>query len=139
MLERIPGALVANWGLILLAGLTVALILSGAARKGARAILRLLVYPLMLVAVIALIYDGTRILAGEAGPVMTSAAQHWSTLAPAGFEAAKTTVSRRLSPALWDPAMMSLLRLPAWLLFGALGLLASYLGRRRTTVNVYAN
>jgi len=139
MLEKIPSALVANGFLLLFLGLVAVLALSGAARNGGRAVLRLLVHPLLLIAVIALVYDGTRMLAGEPGLVTTSVAEHWAHLAPASFEGAKAAVSRRISPVVWDPFFMSALRLPAWLFFGLLALAASYAGRRQHQINVFAN
>jgi len=40
---------------------------------------------------------------------------------------------------MWDPMILGLLRLPGWLALGGLGLILSYVGRRRRTVNVFAN
>jgi len=39
----------------------------------------------------------------------------------------------------WDLVIGKLLLLPAWSLFGALGMLAAYAGRRRRRTNVFAN
>lgn len=101
--------------------------------------LRLLSHPLLLLAAVALIYDGTRTLAGGSGFIMTSLIEHWQTIAPASLESTKAFVTRRLGSALWDPAVMSALRLPAWLVLGGLGLLFSYIGRKTRAVNVFAN
>jgi hypothetical protein len=40
---------------------------------------------------------------------------------------------------MWDQMILSVLRLPGWLALGALGLALGYAGRRRRTVNVFAN
>ena len=42
-------------------------------------------------------------------------------------------------PLVWETAVRPLLLLPAWALFGGLGFLLAYIGRRRRRVNVFAN
>jgi hypothetical protein len=135
-----PLALIAaNWMVVVAVLAVAALFLSASMRRGASAMLRLLSHPLLLLAAVALIYDGTRTLAGGSGFIMTSLIEHWQTIAPASLESTKAFVTRRLGSALWDPAVMSALRLPAWLVLGGLGLLFSYIGRKTRAVNVFAN
>jgi hypothetical protein len=139
MLEN-PLALIAPYWMVVVAVLAVAaLLLSASARQGLFAVLRLLAHPLLLLAAVALVYDGTRTLAGGAGLVTTSLIEHWQTLAPVSLESTKAFVTRRLSPELWDPVVMSALRLPAWLALGGLGLIFGYIGRKKRAVNVFAN
>ena len=57
----------------------------------------------------------------------------------ANFEASKTVMTRRAPAWVWDPMLVSVLRLPGWLALGGLGLALSYAGRRRRAVNVFAN
>jgi hypothetical protein len=66
-------------------------------------------------------------------------AEHWRAIAPATFDAARGAVTRRMGTWMWDPMILSVLRLPGWLAVGGLGLALSYAGRRRRTVNVFAN
>jgi hypothetical protein len=101
--------------------------------------MRVLTYPLLLLAAVALITDVTRTTSGDGGLVVTSLAEHWRAIAPATFEAARAAVTRRAGGWMWDPMILSVLRLPGWLALGALSLALGYAGRRRRTVNVFAN
>ncbi len=135
-----PLALIAAHWMVVVAVLAVAaLFLSASARQGAFAVLRLISHPLLLLAAVALVYDGTRTLAGGSGFVMTSFLEHWQTIAPASLESTQGFVTRRLAAGLWDPVIMSALRLPAWVVLGGLGLIFGYIGRKRRAVNVFAN
>src|SRR5262249_50676483 len=99
--------------------------------------LRFLAAVLLLVAVIAGVYDGTRSLASHA-PVMTSLLEHWSKLAPATHGTVQSAV-RRTHPLVWDLGLGKLLLLPTWSVFAVLGTIAAYAGRRRRRTNVFAN
>ena len=103
-----------------------------------RAFLRFLAGVLLLVAVIAAVYDGTQSLAAGSF-VTTSLFEHWSKLAPGLLASAQGAVTRTTHPAVWDLGLLRLLRVPAWALFGVLGFLFAYAGRRRRRVNVFAN
>jgi hypothetical protein len=103
-----------------------------------RVFLRFLAGVLLLVAVIAAVYDGTRSLAAG-NLVTTSLLEHWSKLAPALLASAQAGVRRATHPVVWDLGVVRLLRAPAWALFGVLGILLAYAGRRRRRVNVFAN
>ena len=139
MLDNPLALIAANWmGVVALVAFVV-LLLSAPVRRGALTVLRLLAYPLLLLAVVALVYDGTRTLAAGSGLVVTSLAEHWQAIAPANLEATRALVVRRLGAAAWEPGIMSALRLPAWLGLGGLGLIFGYLGRRRRAVDVFAN
>jgi hypothetical protein len=102
------------------------------------AFFRFLAAVLLLIAVIAAVYDGTR--SAAAGRLATtSIAQHWTTLAPTLLNTTRTAVQRSTHPLVWDMGVGRLLELPAWGLFGGVGLLLAYAGRRRRRVNVFAN
>ena len=139
MLEWISNTVAGAWPAVVVLLAVAAAVLSPGVRRAAQTGLRVLAYPLMLLAAVALIYDGTRTASGGAGLVVTSAAEHWKTIAPANFEATKTVVTRRVVAWVWDPMLLSVLRLPGWLALGGLGLALSYAGRRRRAVNVFAN
>lgn len=100
--------------------------------------LRFLAAVFLLMAVIAGVYDGTRSLAADK-LVMISLLEHWASLAPGLLAATQGFVRRLVHPLAWDQGLGKLLQVPAWLLFGALGLLLAYAGRRRRHVNVFAN
>jgi hypothetical protein len=48
-------------------------------------------------------------------------------------------VQRRSHPLVWDYGVAQILRVPTWGLFGLLGLLLGYAGRRRRRVDIFAN
>ena len=107
-------------------------------RAAACTVLRVVARPLLLVAVVALVYDGTRTLAGGSGFVITSLAEHWQSLHPASLAAFKTALSQ-LHPAAWESGGQRLVRLPAWAVAGGMGLLLAWIGRKRRALNVYVN
>lgn len=139
MLETISEALAGSWPMVAALLLAAAVILTPGGRDGLRLAMRFLAYPLFLIAAVALITDVTRTTSGDAGLVITSLGEHWRAIAPATFEAARAAVTRRAGAWMWDPLILSVLKLPGWLALGGLGLVLSYVARRRRAVNVFAN
>ena len=129
--------IVYSWAIIPLAVL-IALVLSRAARAGAAVVLRLIARPLLLAAVVALVYDGTRTIAGGSGLVITSLADHWLSLHQPSLAALQAMVTK-LHPLAWETGALRVLKLPAWIVVGAIGLLLAVIGRKRRQVNVYVN
>ena len=126
-----------HWLLIAAVVLAILLVLSASVREAALTAMRYLAQPLLLVAVIALVYDGTRTLAGGGGIITTSTLEHWQALAPASLAGAKAAIAPK-APFLWD-WIVRLLALPAWLLIGAVAVALSYAGRKQRKVDVCAN
>jgi hypothetical protein len=91
-----------------------------------------------LVAAIAAVNDVTRSMAAEK-PLTVSAYEHWSGLAPRTLEASRAAVGRWTHALVWDWGLAPLLRLPAWALFGLVGLVWAWAGRRRREVDIFAN
>jgi hypothetical protein len=102
------------------------------------ALLRFLAACFLLVAVFAAVDDYTR--SGASGrTVVSGTAEHWERLSPTSFKQARASVQRSTHPLVWDYGVGQILRVPTWGLFGFLGLLLAYAGRRRKRVNVFAN
>jgi hypothetical protein len=99
---------------------------------------RVLAGIVLLFAAIAFISDFTRWSTGG-GLSLTSIAGHWRGASPTSFAAVQTAVSRTLHPWLWDPLLLRLLSLPAFVTLGLLGLLLARLGRERYRVNIFVN
>src|SRR5262245_15263162 len=102
------------------------------------ALVRFLAGFFLLIAVIFAVNDATRVF----GPTRTTAVtmhQTWSAVSPNSVNAAQGTVQRYTLPAVWSWGVLPLLQLPAWALFGLVGLVLAFLGRRRRRVNIYAN
>jgi hypothetical protein len=99
-------------------------------------ILRVLGGWALIAAIIALVYDGVLMARGTGS--MMSLSQHWLNLS-AGTMAEVQTAVERVHPMLWSPITLGLLAVPAWLFFALLGTALYTVGRRRRTVNIYAN
>lgn len=97
---------------------------------------RFLAWLCLLIAVLAAVTDVTRTYAAHRA-VITSLLEHWGSLAPHGLAAVQASVRR--IPLMWDFVVRPVLSIPAWGLFGLLGLLFAFFGRRRHKVNVFAN
>jgi hypothetical protein len=138
MIGKVIDFLIVNAPYIVPGVLVAALVLSETVRAAAAFVLRFIARPLLLLAVVALVYDGTRTLAGGSGIVITSLGDHWQSFHPGGLEMLRG-LSRRVHPVFWDQGVVRLLRLPSWLVIGVLGLLLAYIGRKRHKVNVYIN
>lgn len=104
-----------------------------------KGLLRFLAGVLLLVAAIAATNDVTRSMAAGERVAPVSTHEHWSRLAPVTLALTRSAVERRAHPLVWDPGLVTVLQLPAWVLFGLLGALLAYAGRRRREVNVFAN
>jgi len=102
-------------------------------------VLRVLGVWLMLLAVVALVYDGTRMLADNGTLAFTSVGEHWYSIHPASLNAAQAGIERHVAPFLWDPVVTTILLLPAWLVVGGLGALFYLLGYRRKKLDVFTN
>ena len=101
-------------------------------------LLRFVSLLLLLVAAVTLATDLTRLQIGAADTLFTPAARHWQTVSPNSLAAARKNLSS-VHPVLWDYAAAPVLRFPAWMLFGALGVAAGYAGRHRRRVKVFTN
>lgn len=139
MLDKIVNFFLVHAAIVLPLAVALLLLVSSSARSVFKTFMRVLARPLLIVAVIALAYDGTRTLAGGSGLVVTSVADHWASLAPKSIDAVRALVSTRLHPVAWDHGIAPLIRLPAWLVAGVLGLLLGWLGRRRREVRIFVN
>lgn len=139
MVQKVIEFLLVNAPYIVPGIIVAALFLSENARAVACFLLRMVARPLLLIAVVALVYDGTRTLAGGSGIVVTSLIEHWQTLFPGSLEVSKQFIVRRVSPALWDGGLLKVLRMPSWLVIGFVGLILAWIGRKRHKVNVFMN
>lgn len=83
-------------------------------------------------AVIALVVDGTKSIAGSSLSV-TSLGQAWFAYDPAGLQAAQAAVASHVEAYVggwvWYPVIQFLLTLPLWLALGAFGALLIVAGR----------
>jgi hypothetical protein len=139
MLDKAVNFFLVHAVFVLPALFVLMLLVSSTFRKGVLALLRFVARPLLIAAVVALAYDGTRTLAGGSGLVITSLMEHWVAFSPRTLEMAKALVTAKLHPDAWSLGVERLLRLPAWAVIGGLGLLLAWAGRRRKEIAVFVN
>ena len=101
-------------------------------------LIRLLGRLFLLGAILSLIHDGTQTLLRGNGILITPLVQHWYDLSPATLTLAHQAFQNSL-PWLWDGLIANILSYPGWIVFGSIGIVISYLGRRRKRVIIYAN
>src|SRR5204862_7477119 len=94
------------------------------------AFFRFLAAVLLLVAVVAAVYDGTRSITANK-LVTTSLIEHWTTLAPTLLTSTKSAVQRSTHPLVWHMGLRRLFAPPAWAVLAVLGVTLAYAGRRR--------
>ncbi len=105
----------------------------------ARPALRFMAFVFLLIATVALVADLTPAFNGADAYRSTMFAEHWNGIAPRSLEAARASVMA--APQAWITSYFfeALLALPTSLLFGALGGIAAYAGRRQKRLNIYVN
>ena len=101
-------------------------------------VLRVLGGWFLLVAMVALVWDGTQTIANGAFRT-TALGAHWFLISADTLNMCQAAVKRYAGGFVWDPVIISILKMPTWLVFGALGIGLLVLGRRRRTLNVYTN
>lgn len=138
MLAKIANFLIIHAAIVIPLVVVVLMVVSASVRSGVAFVVRVVARLLLIVAVIALVYDGTRTLASGSSIVLTSLIEHWQTLAPQSLAVVKTMVGH-LHPLAWEQGALRVARLPAWLVIGVLGFLLAWLGRKRQRTNVYVN
>lgn len=85
---------------------------------------------LALVVILAML-DITRSITASS-LVMTPLADSWTSISPASFEAAKQGVETWAIAFVWDPVLLSILKLPSWLVLGLLSVILFWLGQQRS-------
>lgn len=135
MIEKATRLVVLYWPLIALMILAALVLFSRSWRNASRAALRVVSRPLLLLAVVAMVYDGTETLSRTGGLAVTPFETHWKSIAPRSYEA----VQRMTPGPVWNQGLSRIAKLPAWLLLGGLGFALAYFGRRRDETNIFAN
>jgi len=79
---------------------------------------------------IALVYDGTKSIAGSA-LVYTPLGQIWNNVHSSSLQLLQPAIERHVSQWLWDPVVLSILTAPAWLVFGIIGAVLMLIGRKK--------
>ena len=94
---------------------------------------------LSFTAVMLLTSDVTRWQVGADGPTFFSLADHVKTLAPATYEGVAKAVASGIHPFAWDPMLLSILAIPAWIFFAVFSALTAFAAREPKRINVFIN
>jgi uncharacterized membrane protein len=139
MIESLTQLIKDNRALAVFAVILLLLVFLPSARAATKVALRIFARILLLLALIALVSDGTRTIANDSGIVVTSALQYWTEIAPTMIENLKRTLSLKIHPLFWDGLVAPLLSLPAWLVLSGVALLILLFARKRRETNIFAN
>jgi len=101
--------------------------------------LRFLAGLCLVIAIIALVADFTHRAGGTRTGLLTPMAQHWHDIAPGTLAATQRLVRAGVHSLAWDAGIRPLIALPTALVFGVLGGVFAYAGRRRRRTNIYRN
>lgn len=93
----------------------------------------------ILAAVIALVNDVTHAYQTGAKMSFASLGKDWYALSPASLNQLQAGIERHVHPILWDPGILTLLRLPAFGVLGVFGIALYALGLRRRRTTIFAN
>ena len=102
-----------------------------------RFVFRFVGFVILAVGFIALIYDGTKSIAGGA-MVFTPLGQHWNNFHSTSLQLLQPAIERHVAVWLWDPVVLSILTTPAWLVLGILGAILMLIGRKQKPLIGYA-
>ncbi len=139
MIETLTELISDNRALAVAGVILLLLVFVPAARTVTQVSLRIFARLLLLIALVALVSDGTRTIASDRGLVVTSALQYWAEIAPVMLENLKRTLSLKIHPLFWDGILVPLLSLPAWLFLAASALIILFLARKRHKTNIFVN
>ena len=93
----------------------------------------------LAMAALAFVNDMTRGLAPGPPFSFLSMRGLWQMLHEGSLTALQGAVERSVHTLAWDPAVMAILKLPAWVVLASIGAALCYLGRRRRRVEIYSN
>ena len=93
---------------------------------------------LMLIAVVALVVDGTKSLSNSQ-LIWTSLGEQWANISTKSLQATQLFIVDRLHSIIWDPFVYTILLWPSWAIIGLLGLFFYWLARKRHRTQTFIN
>ncbi len=88
---------------------------------------------------VALVVDATKSLGADNKLVITPLATEWQQLWPQSFASVQQYVTEKAGANFWDQILLPFLHLPAWIIFGVLGVLLYWAGQKRRAEEVFIN
>jgi len=102
-----------------------------------RFLFRFVGFVILALGFIALIYDGTKSIAGGK-LVFTPLGQHWNNIHSTSLQLLQPAIERHVAVWLWDPVVLDILTAPTWLVLGILGAILMLIGRKKKPLIGYA-
>jgi hypothetical protein len=102
-----------------------------------RFVFRFVGFLVLAAAFAALLYDGTKTIAGSDIHV-TSLQTTWANFHPASLQWLQPAIERNLPAWFWDTLMVTVLTAPTWAVLGVLGALLILAGRKRQPLIGYS-
>jgi hypothetical protein len=102
-----------------------------------RFLLRLLGLLLLAGAFTALLYDGTKSIAGDR-IYLTKLGDTWNALHSTSLQLLQPAIERHVAQWLWDPVLLGILTAPTGVVLGVLGVLLLIVGRRKEPLIGYS-
>ena len=93
----------------------------------------------ILTSIVALVSDFTHTYQNGPKLAFSSLGKDWYAVSPGTLNMLQTAIERHVTPVLWDPVFLTVLKAPAFAVFGVLGAGLYLAGLRRRRVNIYAN
>lgn len=81
-------------------------------------------------AFIALVYDGTKSIAGNT-LFVTKLGDTWNSLHATSLQLLQPALERHVAEWLWDPVALNILTAPTWVVLGVIGCLFILIGRKK--------
>ncbi len=81
-------------------------------------------------AFVALVYDGTKSIAGNA-VFITKLGETWNAIHSTSLQLLQPAIERHVAEWLWDPVALTILTAPTWLVLGIIGAILALLGRKK--------
>jgi ABC-type Fe3+ transport system permease subunit len=95
-----------------------------------RFVFRFVGFCILAAAFVALLYDGTKTLAGSQ-VYFTKLGDTWNTVHSTSLQLLQPAIERHVSPWLWETVVLNILTAPTSLVLGILGALLILIGRKK--------
>lgn len=92
-----------------------------------RLLARFLGFLIFAAALVAMVHDGARSIAASK-LVITSLGEMWFSFSAPTLNLTQAVIERTISPYLWDPVALSVLKAPAFVVFMVVALIFGFLG-----------
>lgn len=92
----------------------------------------------MLLAVVALVIDGTKSLS-YSHLLFTSLKEQWELISKKSLIATQMFIETKFHAFIWDPLIYAILLWPSWAIIGPLGLFFYWLARKRHHTQTFVN